>query len=425
MKQNQKYHSCVRESLVMESGRSMVEMLGVLAIIGVLSVAGIADYTTAINKHKTNEVLNGASVRAIMAATQIGRGVPLNQVSLAEFGTDPVKGVSFDSTLVSVGASTDKFGIKASNVEKSICQNLVNAGGNNVKVAKFSAPDQTISASDCEENNVLAFIYNDDLRSFDSGSSGSTGATGATGATGSTGSSGATKCDEGSRRCSSNRDAVETCCGGQWYETQTCPDSDCDSGYCVRSCQENVRECYNGNVRLCNSGAWMDWEQCSNGCENGTCLSGSGSSSGTGWICEEGTKRCCGDYVETCTGAYMGWDRGYCPYGCTNGECNGPDSGSSGFNTGSSGSSSECYYGETRCSGQYVEYCCGGIFQRGDYCSNGCQNGTCIQGAECSDGERRCSSCGNTQTCSSGSWQDEAYCPNGCSCGACISSSGS
>ena len=50
MKQNQKYHSCVRESLVMESGRSMVEMLGVLAIIGVLSVGGIAGYTTAINK---------------------------------------------------------------------------------------------------------------------------------------------------------------------------------------------------------------------------------------------------------------------------------------------------------------------------------------------------------------------------------------
>ena len=30
-----------------ESGRSMVEMLGVLAIIGVLSVGGIAGYTTA------------------------------------------------------------------------------------------------------------------------------------------------------------------------------------------------------------------------------------------------------------------------------------------------------------------------------------------------------------------------------------------
>ena len=39
-----------------ESGRSMVEMLGVLAIIGVLSVGGIAGYTTAMNKHREMNV---------------------------------------------------------------------------------------------------------------------------------------------------------------------------------------------------------------------------------------------------------------------------------------------------------------------------------------------------------------------------------
>ena len=41
-----------------ESGRSMVEMLGVLAIIGVLSVGGIAGYKTAIKKHQSNELAN-------------------------------------------------------------------------------------------------------------------------------------------------------------------------------------------------------------------------------------------------------------------------------------------------------------------------------------------------------------------------------
>ena len=38
-----------------ESGRSMVEMLGVLAIIGVLSVGGIAGYKTAMTKMATNK----------------------------------------------------------------------------------------------------------------------------------------------------------------------------------------------------------------------------------------------------------------------------------------------------------------------------------------------------------------------------------
>lgn len=40
-----------------QSGRSMVEMLGVLAIIGVLSVGGIAGYKTAMERHITNQVL--------------------------------------------------------------------------------------------------------------------------------------------------------------------------------------------------------------------------------------------------------------------------------------------------------------------------------------------------------------------------------
>ena len=43
---------------VMQCGRSMIEMLGVLAIIGVLSVGGIAGYSKAMTKFKTNTVLS-------------------------------------------------------------------------------------------------------------------------------------------------------------------------------------------------------------------------------------------------------------------------------------------------------------------------------------------------------------------------------
>ena len=52
-----------------ESGRSMVEMLGVLAIIGVLSVGGIAGYTMAMRKHKANELMNAASMMLIYCQT--------------------------------------------------------------------------------------------------------------------------------------------------------------------------------------------------------------------------------------------------------------------------------------------------------------------------------------------------------------------
>ena len=42
-------------------GRSMVEMLGVLAIIGVLSVGAIAGYSKAMNKYKINKAVDTAN----------------------------------------------------------------------------------------------------------------------------------------------------------------------------------------------------------------------------------------------------------------------------------------------------------------------------------------------------------------------------
>ena len=41
-----------------DKGRSMIEMLGVLAIIGVLSVGGIAGYSKAMEQFKMNKAIN-------------------------------------------------------------------------------------------------------------------------------------------------------------------------------------------------------------------------------------------------------------------------------------------------------------------------------------------------------------------------------
>ena len=49
-----------------ESGRSMVEMLGVLAIIGVLSIGGIAGYSMAMNRYRANEALDIANKYAVI-----------------------------------------------------------------------------------------------------------------------------------------------------------------------------------------------------------------------------------------------------------------------------------------------------------------------------------------------------------------------
>jgi len=61
-----------------QKGRSMVEMLGVLAIVGVLSVGGVYGYGVAMKKHKANELLHQASMLATTISSQILTDKPLN-----------------------------------------------------------------------------------------------------------------------------------------------------------------------------------------------------------------------------------------------------------------------------------------------------------------------------------------------------------
>lgn len=53
----------------LQNGRSMIEMLGVLAIIGVLSIGGLAGYTMAMNRHKANTMLDDAMKCGTIAQT--------------------------------------------------------------------------------------------------------------------------------------------------------------------------------------------------------------------------------------------------------------------------------------------------------------------------------------------------------------------
>ncbi|MDR2901726.1 MAG: hypothetical protein LBU87_01270 [Lactobacillales bacterium] len=59
-----------------ESGRSMVEMLGVLAIIGVLSIGGIAGYMIAMYRWRANELLDTAAKVSVIAMSKTyGTGI--------------------------------------------------------------------------------------------------------------------------------------------------------------------------------------------------------------------------------------------------------------------------------------------------------------------------------------------------------------
>lgn len=67
---------------VQDRGRSMVEMLGVLAIIGVLSISALFGYSYAMDKRRTNNLINEINLRTQSAMTQLVRQ---NTIDLSEF----------------------------------------------------------------------------------------------------------------------------------------------------------------------------------------------------------------------------------------------------------------------------------------------------------------------------------------------------
>ena len=92
----------------LESGRSMIEMLGVLAIIGVLSVGGIAGYSKAMTKFKTNKVADNVSmivtnIRTLYAQQKTYEG--LTNITAVQMGVVPDELV----TKASDGTLTNAF----------------------------------------------------------------------------------------------------------------------------------------------------------------------------------------------------------------------------------------------------------------------------------------------------------------------------
>ena len=76
-----------------EKGRSMIEMLGVLAIIGVLSVGGIAGYSKAMAKFRANKTID--QVSHIVANVRILFGSQKNYKDLATDSTTNVPALMY------------------------------------------------------------------------------------------------------------------------------------------------------------------------------------------------------------------------------------------------------------------------------------------------------------------------------------------
>ena len=151
----------------MQSGRSMVEMLGVLAIVGVLSVGGVAGFKNAMDKNRANTVIHEAQKRAVLVASQI-QLMGTENPSLNGFINNNLGYAEFDTKVYTKADNLPdgQFGIKVSVVSQDVCQKILKTIGNETVIRRLSTTDApTTPITTCGETNTFLMVYNNDMSS--------------------------------------------------------------------------------------------------------------------------------------------------------------------------------------------------------------------------------------------------------------------
>jgi len=143
-----------------EAGRSMTEMLGVLAIIGVLSIGGIAGYNVAIDNYNVNEIVGGVIERSIELSRQKIAGITITKKSLdITYGANnKINGMYGVEVIPDTGVKGE-FGLKVSEIRQNVCQRIINL--------EWRTPvriiGETAGVTCDKEINNLTFAFQDNL----------------------------------------------------------------------------------------------------------------------------------------------------------------------------------------------------------------------------------------------------------------------
>ena len=151
-------HSKSRRKSDSESGRSMVEMLGVLAIMGVLAIGGITGYRYAMDKYNANEILNEVRKRAVTASQQriLGRTIDLSEWNNTIQG-HPVTAAD------NYGGDTSFFALTVSGIEQGVCDLVIKEKipfAVEEKVGEVVVGEDTTCA---EGDNAVTFAFKNTL----------------------------------------------------------------------------------------------------------------------------------------------------------------------------------------------------------------------------------------------------------------------
>ena len=215
-------------NLKTQSGRSMVEMLGTLAIIGVLSIGGIAGYSYGMDKYRCNQTMRDISLRTVDLLTQASQG--RTELSLAEWDKE-ITIYDFANPAYGEGGLI-KFDVGATEkIPESVCEMLFDNLSNTATQIDINGTTSTSNDS-CGENNTMTFYF--------AGGSNASGGTGG----GTTG-----------EQCGSSVCGICQKCENETCVTVADYEKDCTTGgktgWCVSgSCQPNT-SCNCGSNQYC------------------------------------------------------------------------------------------------------------------------------------------------------------------------------
>lgn len=103
-------------------GSTFKDVLGGLSIIIFLSSPSIAGYTTASAKNRANQILNSASVRAIVVSSKIQQNEYINFTSLLNDFSDTLIGeIKFSSTVSKLGPT---FSLFLTGIDSEVCHQM-------------------------------------------------------------------------------------------------------------------------------------------------------------------------------------------------------------------------------------------------------------------------------------------------------------
>ncbi len=282
----------MKQKQTKQHGRSMIEMLGVLAIIGVLSITALVGFTYAMNKHRANETIYDVMLR--------GTNVPM----IDEYYASKPSGHEFrfpgltDGTyyaMVTKKDSGSSYYVEATGVTYRVCEMILKMNPTDIDQIVVGNTVYQGDSDICGTNDGLAmkFCFGEDGTLCNgTGHGGSSGGSG--------GSSGGTSSGSGSGSSGSGSGSgtdPDACDGIDCGLHGTCTNGvcDCTDGYTGIDCSIPPDPCAGidcGAHGTCQNGSCV----CSDGYTGETCQEPPTCSQSTdclsGMVCKDGV---CGD----------------------------------------------------------------------------------------------------------------------------------